>query len=99
MILFCQQKDAFYVLSLSALGTERERKREREIPKDMQGNISVPNTERRDVLFFKLKYSWLVHETSYKDVLASSLESSKQIVGLQDEFWLHIRFQSKLGKF
>lgn len=25
MILFCQQKDAFYVLSLSALGTERER--------------------------------------------------------------------------
>lgn len=36
---------------------------------------------------------------SYKDVLASSLESLKQIVGLQDEFWLHIRFQSKLGKF
>ena len=56
MILFCQQKDAFYVLSFSASGTERERKREREIPKDMQGNTSVPNTERRDVLFFKLKY-------------------------------------------
>ena len=47
------------MLPFSALSPERERERERErkMLKDIQRNIPVPNTERRDVLFFKLKYS------------------------------------------
>ena len=48
------------MLPFSVLGPEREREREREREeKDAKRhrNIPVPNTERRDVLFFKLKYS------------------------------------------
>ena len=40
-----------------------------------------------------------MHEKSYKNALASSVVSPKQIVGLQDEYWLHVRFQSRLGEF
>lgn len=52
----------------------------------MQRCTSVRNTERRDMLFFKLKYSELAQEKSYKNVLASYLESPKQTAGLEDKF-------------
>lgn len=52
--------------------------------REREENILIPNTERRDMLVFELKYLKLVK--SYKNVLESSLQSLKQIVGLKDEF-------------
>lgn len=42
------------------------------------------------MLHFEMKYTNLVHKKSDKNVLASSLGSPKQIVGLGDESELHI---------